>query len=100
MSSWRSIRPSRSHPTSRSRSSASCRRGWRTRASHAGARQAIVTIGRRAGRRLVRVEDDGRGFDGEEVAGGQGLRNMRRRADAIEGGFQLVTAPGAAPRSK
>ena len=61
---------------------------------HAGARQAVVTIGRRAGRRLVRVEDDGRGFDGEGTGDGQGLRNMRRRADAIEGGFQLLTSPG------
>jgi signal transduction histidine kinase len=61
---------------------------------HAGARQAVVTISRRAGRRLVRVEDDGHGFDGEGTAGGQGLRNMRRRADAIEGGFQLDTTPG------
>jgi signal transduction histidine kinase len=61
---------------------------------HAGARRAIVTIGRRSGRRLVRVEDDGRGFDGKGTDAGQGLRNMRRRADAIEGGFQLLTAPG------
>ena len=61
---------------------------------HAGARRALVTIGRRAGRRVVRVEDDGRGFEGEGNAGGQGLRNMRRRADAIEGGFRLLTAPG------
>ena len=53
-----------------------------------------MTIGRRAGRRLVRVEDDGRGFAGEESAGGQGLRNMRRRADAIHGAFQLVSSPG------
>jgi len=61
---------------------------------HAGARQAVVTIGRRAGRRVVRVEDDGRGFEDEANAGGQGLRNMRRRADAIEGVFRLLTAPG------
>jgi signal transduction histidine kinase len=61
---------------------------------HAGARQATVTIGRRAGRRLVRVEDDGRGFDGEESDGGQGLRNMKRRAAAIQAAFQLVSAPG------
>jgi signal transduction histidine kinase len=61
---------------------------------HAGARRATVTIGRRAGRRLVRVEDDGRGFDGEESDGGQGLRNMKRRAAAIQAAFQLVSAPG------
>jgi signal transduction histidine kinase len=68
--------------------------GLANSARHAGARQAVVTIGRRAGRRVVRVEDDGRGFDGEETAGGQGLRNMRRRADAIDGGFRLVTRRG------
>jgi signal transduction histidine kinase len=61
---------------------------------HAGAREAVVTIGRRGGRRVVRVEDDGKGFDGDETAAGQGLQNMRRRADAIEGGFRLLTAPG------
>ncbi len=61
---------------------------------HAGARLAVVTIARRAGRRVVRVEDDGRGFDGEESAGGQGLRNIRRRAAAIEGVFRMLSAPG------
>ena len=62
---------------------------------HAGARRALVTIGRRAGRRVVRVEDDGRGFEGDAPSGaGQGLQNIRRRASAIEGGFRLHTAPG------
>ncbi len=61
---------------------------------HAGAHEAVVTIARRGGRRVVRVEDDGRGFDGDGVAAGQGLRNIRRRAEAIAGGFRLRTAPG------
>ncbi len=61
---------------------------------HAGARRAHVTIGRRSGRRVVRVEDDGRGFEDDEPGAGQGLQNMRRRAGAIEGGFRLFTAPG------
>jgi signal transduction histidine kinase len=61
---------------------------------HAGARRALVTIGRRAGRRVVRVEDDGRGFEETDSGAGQGLQNMRRRVLAIEGGFRLLTAPG------
>jgi signal transduction histidine kinase len=61
---------------------------------HAGAREAVVTIARRAGRRIVTVVDDGRGFDGEETDGGQGLRNIKRRADAIEGVFRLLSRPG------
>ena len=61
---------------------------------HAGAHRASVTIGRRSGRRVVRVEDDGRGFEVDEPGAGQGLQNIRRRASAIEGGFRLLTAPG------
>lgn len=61
---------------------------------HAGARRAEVWIGERAGRRVVRVRDDGVGFDGEEVAAGQGMKNMRRRAATIDGGFSLRSRPG------
>jgi signal transduction histidine kinase len=61
---------------------------------HAGAQRAHVTIGRRSGRRIVRVEDDGRGFEDDPAGAGQGLQNIRRRAGAIEGGFRLLTAPG------
>jgi signal transduction histidine kinase len=61
---------------------------------HAGARHAEVTIGRREGRRLVRVRDDGHGFDGEEREAGQGLKNMRARAAAIGGAFALRSYPG------
>lgn len=61
---------------------------------HAGARRAEVTIGHRAGRRIVSVRDDGVGFSGRADAAGQGLRNMRRRAETIEGGFSLRSQPG------
>jgi signal transduction histidine kinase len=61
---------------------------------HAGARRAEVLIGERNGRRIVRVHDDGIGFDGGEAPAGQGLKNMRRRAESIEGGFELRSRPG------
>jgi signal transduction histidine kinase len=61
---------------------------------HAGARCATVRIERREGRRRVTIVDDGKGFDGTEAAGGQGLRNIRARAAAIGGTFSLRTAPG------
>ena len=61
---------------------------------HAGAQRAEVWIGQRLGRRIVSVRDDGVGFDGEEAAAGQGLKNMRLRAETIDGGFALRSRPG------
>jgi signal transduction histidine kinase len=62
---------------------------------HANATRAEVTIAQRPyGERYVTIRDDGDGFDGEEVAAGQGLKNMRARAASIEGGFSLRSAPG------
>jgi signal transduction histidine kinase len=62
---------------------------------HANATRADVTIGERPfGERYVTIRDDGTGFDGEEAPAGQGLKTMRARAEAIEGGFSLRSTPG------
>jgi signal transduction histidine kinase len=63
---------------------------------HARATRADVLIGQRpSGERFVSIEDDGEGFPPDEIAAGQGLRNMRDRASSIEGGFTVRSAPGA-----
>jgi signal transduction histidine kinase len=66
---------------------------------HAAARRLEVTLRRRPGQALLRVRDDGRGFDvraalrraarGRRDGGGLGLLSMRERAEAI-GGRLLV----------
>lgn len=61
---------------------------------HANAHSATVLIGLRDGQRVVRVVDDGEGFDEEAVTRGQGLRNIRTRAAAIGGVLRLVSKPG------
>jgi signal transduction histidine kinase len=61
---------------------------------HAGAGRAEVLIGQRDGRRIVRVRDDGSGFAGEPTDAGQGLKNMRSRAESIEGTFAIRSKPG------
>jgi signal transduction histidine kinase len=61
---------------------------------HAGAHRVEVTIGQRSGRRVVAVHDDGVGFDAESSEGGQGLENMKLRAEAIDGEMSLRSAPG------
>jgi signal transduction histidine kinase len=62
---------------------------------HSNATRAEVTIGlRQFGERFVSIRDDGDGFHGDDAAAGQGLKNMRARAEAIEGGFSLRSTPG------
>ncbi len=61
---------------------------------HARARRATVLIGLCDGRRIVRIVDDGQGFDENGDVSGQGLRNIRTRVTAIGGGFRLRTSPG------
>jgi signal transduction histidine kinase len=61
--------------------------------AHAGARRAVVRIGRRLGDRVVTIADDGVGFE-REPAVGQGLGNMRTRAAAIGGRFTVASRPG------
>lgn len=61
---------------------------------HAGALRAEVSILHRGGRRVVRVWDNGSGFEIDTEGAGQGLRNMRSRAASIEGVFSLRSSPG------
>ena len=61
---------------------------------HAGASQAEVWIGRDGTRRLVRIHDDGEGFVPNGNGAGQGLKNMRTRADSIGGALELTSHPG------
>jgi signal transduction histidine kinase len=62
---------------------------------HARARRAEVHIGRRGGRRVVTIVDDGEGFDGDARGEGHGLRNIRARIVSIGGALALRTSPGA-----
>ena len=61
---------------------------------HADAEHVEVSISQRNGRRVVSVRDDGVGFDEETAAAGQGLENMRLRAEAIEGHLNLRSSTG------
>ena len=58
-----------------------------------------MTIGQRPfGERYVTISDDGEGFEGDNSKAGQGLKNMRARAESIEGGFSLLSTPGRGTR--
>ena len=61
---------------------------------HSGAGHVEVSISQQGGRRVVSVSDDGIGFDEADAASGQGVANMRLRAEAIDGHLSLTSAPG------
>ncbi len=61
---------------------------------HAEAKTIAVTFGRDAGLFLLTVEDDGKGFDVERTERGNGLENMRRRAQLLHGELELVSEKG------
>jgi signal transduction histidine kinase len=68
-------------------------------ARHAGASQASVSLTREHGRLVVRVRDNGKGFDTGQVLNGPrqawGLFGMQERVTLLGGKFYISTRPGA-----
>jgi signal transduction histidine kinase len=67
---------------------------------HAGARTVKVTLESRDDQVLMRIVDDGRGFDQKQPLrrndnSGWGLMLMRERAESVEGTLRIQSAPGA-----
>jgi signal transduction histidine kinase len=64
---------------------------------HAGARTCRVKLGRKDDRTAVlEIDDDGKGFDpGAVRPGGQGLGNLRDRAEALGGSISIESSPRA-----
>jgi signal transduction histidine kinase len=63
-------------------------------ARHAGASHATITLGGGRDRLHLHVEDDGCGFDLENVARGYGLGNMKQRARLLGGELLARSQPG------
>jgi len=63
-------------------------------ARHAGAQRVHVEVRRKGGRGVVRVVDDGRGFE-LDASAGHGLTGMRERALQGGGRLDVHSAPGA-----
>src|SRR6266403_128234 len=65
-------------------------------AKHAGARQVRIEIACEAEEIVIRVADDGAGFDPAAAARGKrwGMKTMRERAEAAGGRLEVDSAPG------
>ena len=49
---------------------------------------------------VLEVNDDGAGFDVKEADGGNGLGNMQKRADALQGKVEIISSIGNGTRVK
>ncbi len=65
---------------------------------HARAAAVEVWLGRRNGALLLRIDDDGQGFEPAARAAGMGLRNMHERAAELAGRLAIASAPGGGTR--
>src|SRR5436305_1015914 len=63
-------------------------------ARHARARRTRLWLGRRGEEAVIRIEDDGQGFEPSAETAGMGLRNLRERAAALRGRLAIASAPG------
>jgi signal transduction histidine kinase len=62
---------------------------------YAKASQVVVRLRGQTGGLTFEVEDDGAGFDTAAVTRGAGLTNMVDRVEALGGGVDVISAPGA-----
>ena len=61
---------------------------------HAQAHRVHVSLVNEGGEFNMVIKDDGRGFSADGKNKGNGLRNMQRRAEAVEGEFQIQNHQG------
>lgn len=64
-------------------------------ARHARAHKVRLWLGRQDEDVMLRVVDDGQGFDPAAEASGMGLRNLKERAAALQGKLEVASVPGS-----
>jgi signal transduction histidine kinase len=61
---------------------------------HSGCKEAEVEFDVEGRSLTLRVKDNGRGFDPGERSAGHGLNSMRKRAEGLNGGLDVLSNPG------
>lgn len=60
---------------------------------HAHCTQAVIEFRVEAGRLVLKLSDNGQGFDPDRATEGNGLMNMRRRAKNLGGELEVISQP-------
>ena len=58
------------------------------------ATNAAMRLERRGAKAVLSIKDDGIGFDSRVRSAGNGMRNMRERAQAMGGRLRITSKPG------
>lgn len=61
---------------------------------YSGAKEATVTIIEEGNNLRLIIKDNGIGFDPERAKGGIGIKNLKKRAAALNGSINIISAPG------
>ena len=61
---------------------------------HAGAHRVDIHLADTGGELVMRIVDDGVGFDAAAATSGHGLNSQRQRAQALEGTWEIDSKPG------
>ena len=61
---------------------------------HSQATRVDIGVSERQGLWQLRIHDNGMGFDPEKLSRGNGLKNLRRRAEQIGGTLEVQSKPG------
>lgn len=61
---------------------------------YSGAKNIYFKLEKRHGHLVVTISDDGGGFDPDKVTPGNGLKNIRTRAEEMNASFNINSAPG------
>jgi ligand-binding sensor domain-containing protein/two-component sensor histidine kinase len=63
-------------------------------AKYSGCRRTYIDITVNAHKLVMQIRDDGKGFDVQQADSGNGLSNMKKRAESIKGTLAIESIPG------
>lgn len=61
---------------------------------HARAKHTDIQLFKHDNELVITIEDDGQGFNEQQLPGGIGLANMRARAESLDGKLEISSKPG------
>lgn len=62
-------------------------------AKHSSAKRVVLEVSHNEYNVILNIKDDGKGFNTKALSRGHGLKNMRQRAEEVDGSINIVSKP-------